>query len=216
MHADGDLSPPGIAGLVVEVLDQLGIERVVLVGNDSGGVVSQLVVAATPERVRALVLVACDAFEIFPPGAYRILFRLAAVPGVMRFIGRGLAVPSIARSRFGYGAVIGRAPGAARHWTHPLRTDAGIRRDLTKLMKRSSNAQTLQAAEHFPAFAEPVLVVWARRDRLFPQALGRRLADAFPDGRLVTLEDARTFIPCDQPDPLAAVIAEFLDEHPNA
>src|SRR3954468_13924026 len=42
MRADADLSPPGVAELVVEVLDLLGERDAVLVGNDSGGVIAQL------------------------------------------------------------------------------------------------------------------------------------------------------------------------------
>src|SRR5262245_5626766 len=68
LQTEADLSPPGVARLVIEVLDVLGIERATLVGNDSGGVIAQLVVASDPMRVNGLVLVSCDAFEMFPPG----------------------------------------------------------------------------------------------------------------------------------------------------
>jgi hypothetical protein len=38
MRADANLSPPGLAQLVIEVLDLLGLSGATLVGNDSGGV----------------------------------------------------------------------------------------------------------------------------------------------------------------------------------
>jgi pimeloyl-ACP methyl ester carboxylesterase len=37
MHADADLSLPGIVRLVRELLDRLDLEDVTLVGNDTGG-----------------------------------------------------------------------------------------------------------------------------------------------------------------------------------
>lgn len=211
MRADADLSPPGLARLVVEVLDLLGRESVVLVGNDSGGVISQLVVAANPERVSALVLVACDAFEVFPPGAYRILFELVAVPGVMRLVARGLSRPAIAGSRLGFGPVAASDPASLAAWAAPLAHDVAIRRDLIKLMRGCSNRQTLEAAQQFADFEPAVLVVWADDDRLFPRALGERLAGAFPNGHLATVPGSRTLIPHDQPRALAALISEFLD-----
>jgi pimeloyl-ACP methyl ester carboxylesterase len=42
MHRDADLSLPGIARLVAEFLDRLGLHEVTLVGNDTGGAVVQL------------------------------------------------------------------------------------------------------------------------------------------------------------------------------
>ena len=67
MAPDADLSPPGLARLVVEFLEALGLHEVTLVGNDTGGAICQLVVAGHTERVSRLVLTNCDAFENFPP-----------------------------------------------------------------------------------------------------------------------------------------------------
>ena len=51
MRADADLSPDGLVALIVAVLDGLGLEQAVLVGNDTGGALSQLVAARHPDRV---------------------------------------------------------------------------------------------------------------------------------------------------------------------
>jgi pimeloyl-ACP methyl ester carboxylesterase len=213
--ADADASPPGVARLAVEVLDRLGIERAVLIGNDSGGVIAQLVVASAPQRVAALVLISCDAFEVFPPGPYRYLFRLAGVPGVVAAMARMMSVPAFAKSRFGYGAVMARRPERALAWVRPLASDAAIRRDLVKLMAGSSNRQTLRAAECFASFDRPAMVVWAENDRLFPRRLGQRLASAFPHGQFEVVADCATFVPLDQPTRLAGLLNEFLAEVPE-
>jgi pimeloyl-ACP methyl ester carboxylesterase len=165
------------------VLDQLGLERAVLVGNDSGAVISQLVLTDHPDRISALVLVACDAFECFPPAQYRPLFRLVRVPGVVRLLAAAMNRPAFATSRLGYGAVA-RDPADLLHWARPLAGDALIRRDL---------------------------VVWAGEDPLFPRALGKRLARAFPNGHLAIVPESRTLIPHDQPLALAALITDFLE-----
>ena len=210
MRAEADLSPPGLVRLVTEVLEALGLESAVLVGNDSGGVISQLVLAAYPERITALVLVACDAFECFPPAPYRPLFWLVRAPGATRLLAAAMNRPGFARSRLGYGAVA-HDPADLLHWARPLAKDALIRRDLRKLMSGSSSRQTLDAARHFGDFDGPVLVVWAAEDRLFPRSLGERLAGAFPNGRLEVVAESRTLIPHDQPLELAGLISEFLD-----
>src|SRR5919201_5650058 len=68
MHADADLSPRGVARLVVELLERLALDGVTLVGNDTGGALVQLVACDQPKRVGRIVLVSCDAFDNFPPG----------------------------------------------------------------------------------------------------------------------------------------------------
>ncbi|MGN6680175.1 MAG: alpha/beta fold hydrolase, partial [Streptosporangiaceae bacterium] len=66
-------------------------------------------------------------------------------------------------------------------------------------------------AERLPSFNLPVLVVWARGDRVMPPEHGRRLAALFPDGRLAEVGDSYTLIPLDQPTALAQLIREFAD-----
>lgn len=68
MRDDADLSLPGVARLVAEFLDRLALRDVVLVGNDTGGALVQLLMANGAEHVGAVVLVSCDAFDNFPPG----------------------------------------------------------------------------------------------------------------------------------------------------
>jgi pimeloyl-ACP methyl ester carboxylesterase len=49
MNGDADLSPPSQAKLVAELIGALGPERATIVGNDTGGAVSQLVATRHPE-----------------------------------------------------------------------------------------------------------------------------------------------------------------------
>jgi pimeloyl-ACP methyl ester carboxylesterase len=53
MKPDADLSPPGVAALIAGFLDALDLEDVVLVGNDTGGAMCQLVATRHPERLGA-------------------------------------------------------------------------------------------------------------------------------------------------------------------
>ena len=71
MKADADLSPRGVAAMIAGVMEQLDLRDVVLVGNDTGGALCQLVVAHHPERLAGLVLTTCDAYEHFPPPLLR-------------------------------------------------------------------------------------------------------------------------------------------------
>ena len=81
MRAGADLSIDGIALLVAEFLERLDLQDVTLIMNDWGGP-QLLVYHDRTERIGRLVLVACEAFENFPPGAPGArLAKLAATPG---------------------------------------------------------------------------------------------------------------------------------------
>ena len=79
----GAATPAGIARLVGDLLAALDLDDVTLVGNDTGGVVSQLVALDHGERVGRLVLTNCDCFEVFPPTAFKPMVQAAKVPGAL-------------------------------------------------------------------------------------------------------------------------------------
>src|SRR3954470_11289461 len=57
MSAGADLSPAGLAAIVAELIERLELEDVTVVGNDSGGAVSQILVTTRPQAsVGRLVL----------------------------------------------------------------------------------------------------------------------------------------------------------------
>ncbi len=54
-----------------------------IVGNDSGGAMSQVLVTRHPQRIGRLVLTNCDTHENFPPGIFKAMPPLAKLPGGM-------------------------------------------------------------------------------------------------------------------------------------
>ena len=55
------------ARMLAEVVDALGIEKIDLVANDSGGAIAQIFAAHHPERLTSLVLTNCDVHDGWPP-----------------------------------------------------------------------------------------------------------------------------------------------------
>lgn len=205
-----DLSLPGLARLVADFLAALDLRGVTLVGNDSGGGICQGVVAWHPERVGRVVLTNCDAFENFPPLLIKPLAVGARWPGVGALIGRACCLAPVQRALYALVARRFPEPAVAASYFSAL-SEAGVRRDMLKVLAAASSRDLLDAGRALPDFARPVLIAWAPADRLlFPLRYGERLAAAFPDARLVTIAGSRTFIPEDQPAALVAAIAGFL------
>ncbi len=215
MKADADLSTPGVARIVADFLDALGLENVTLVGNDTGGAVCQLVVTRHPSRVGRLVLASCDAFEVYPPKPFAFLRYIGKVPGAAALVSNSLRLRALRRAPLAFGWVTSRPLPreiSDSYVTPGYRAD--IRRDTKRLLNGITNEDTLRAAQRFGEVDIPVLVAWAERDKLFPQELADRLAAAFPNARRETIRDSRTFIGEDQPEQLADRIAAFVADTP--
>lgn len=208
---DADLTPPGLAQLVIGAIEELGLGPVTLVGNDSGGAVSQLVVAARPDLVSRLVLTSCDAYENFPPPFFNYVGLAARTPGALTSLALSLRIRAVRRLPIAYGWLAHGAfePAVGDSYALPVSIKA-IREDVRRVIVGLDSKYTLAAAKTYPDFKQPVLLAWSAGDRFFPDRYAERLAAEFPDARIEWIRDSRTFSPEDQPAQLTAAITSFL------
>jgi pimeloyl-ACP methyl ester carboxylesterase len=212
LRPDADVTPRGVATLLLAFLDALGLSDVTLVGNDTGGALCQFLLDTDASRVGRLVLTNCDAFDQFPPPPFGLLVKLASSPFRLWLTSQGTRLTAIRHSALGFGPLVAKPLDAAltRRWATPLLTDAGVRRDTARFMRAMRPADLLDVSTRLHAFDRPVLLLWGAADRFFKMPLARRLADAFPHARLVPVDGGRTFIPLDEPERLASEISAFL------
>lgn len=218
MSPDADLSPPGLARVVADFMDELALEDVTLIGNDTGGAICQLVATRHPERLGRLVLTPCDAYENFLPAMFRPLQAIARVPGSISAIGQGMRLTPLrhAPNAFGWLAKHGPDPDVTRAWIEPLLASREVRRDIAKLLTGISSRYTIEAAEKLATFDRPTLVAWAPEDRFFKFRYAERLAAAIPDSRLELIEDSWTYVAEDQPRRTPELVAEFVRDTAGA
>jgi pimeloyl-ACP methyl ester carboxylesterase len=215
MKPDADLTPPGVARIVADFMAALDLEDVTLVGNDTGGAISQIVAANHPERLGRLVLTPCDAYENFLPPFFRPLQYAAKVPGLLTALVQPTRLRAMQRGPLAFGLLISPEnidPDVLDAWVRPYLHDSGIRRDTIKFLRSISNRYTIEAAEKLRSFDRPTLIAWAPEDRFFKLRYAERLAAEIPNARLVRIENSRTFVSEDQPERLAEEIASFVSE----
>jgi pimeloyl-ACP methyl ester carboxylesterase len=213
MSPEADMSPTGVARMVSDLMEELDLSDVTLVGNDTGGAISQIVVSNHPERIQKLVLTNCDAYESFFPALLRPITLGARIFGTRyvdlfawtlrrRFAKRALS-KMVAISKVDNATLDG--------YLEPLIQDSSVRRDLARFLGSVSNRYTLEAAQSFPSFDRPVLIAWGLRDPFFSPRLALRMQHDFPHARLEAVPDSRAFVPEDRPMLLAQLIEEFLE-----
>ncbi|MFI6512692.1 alpha/beta fold hydrolase [Streptosporangium sp. NPDC050855] len=214
MNPDADLSQRGVALLLGEFIERLAVDEVTLVLNDWGG--GQFLVSeGRAHRIARLVLVACEAFDNFPPGPVKPLAAMCRVPGGVWLLTRLMRFPWFRNNRDGFGGMSlrGIPDEIMDDWFAPATRSRAIRRDFAKFATSAPGRETLLAwSERLSDFDRPVLVVWASEDRLMPREHGPRLAELYPRGRLIEIADSSTLVPEDRPERLAEVLTGFLVE----
>jgi pimeloyl-ACP methyl ester carboxylesterase len=211
MRPDADLSPYGMAALIESFLEALEIEDATVVGNDSGGAISQVLVTRHPGRVGRLILTNCDTHDNFPPGAFKALPLIARLPAATTALTAPLGLGAIARAAY---RPFARTPIPAElvsSWVRSVRSDPDVRRDLKKFTVGMNKRYTLEAAERLRGSELPMLLAWAPGDRFFPLSYAERLAAEAANAQIVPIADSKTFVPLDQPRALAEEIAGFME-----
>ena len=202
-------SPAAQAELVADLLDQLGLDDVTLVGNDTGGAIAQLVAAHRPERIGRLVLASCDAFDNFPPGLPgRLMALLCRLPGAMYVAMRSLRLPPLRRLPVTFGWMSKRAipNDVFTRWLDAYFSDRRVRADLRRMMSHVDPDDLVDAAHRLAAFTGPALIIWAAEDRVMERDHATRLAEHLPSARVSLVEDSYTLIPLDQPEQFARLV----------
>lgn len=207
MHPDSDLSPRGIAQLVVAFLDELDLRDVTLVGADTGGALAQFVLDTDPSRVGSVVLTNCDAFDTFPPFPFNVVFWMLKGRMRMKLNLQPMRLRAFRHSPLGLGLLSTKLdPAQTRSWMEPCLSDSDIRNDAVRFLKAADGKDLLDVSTRLHRYAGPVTIVWGTADRAFKLDLGRRLQQAFGHAQLIEVPDARTLLAIDAPEQLVDAI----------
>ncbi|WP_446459271.1 alpha/beta fold hydrolase [Streptomyces rochei] len=100
-------TPDLVNELIAEFLERLDLIGVTLVENDCGR--AQTVAARHPERLARLALIACEAFDTYPPGLPgKMIGAACRVPGGVSLLVRVLGLRPLRRLPVGIGALTKR------------------------------------------------------------------------------------------------------------
>jgi pimeloyl-ACP methyl ester carboxylesterase len=213
MRDDAALTMEGVAALVAEFLEALDLEDVVLIGNDTGGAIAQIVATTTPARLGALVLTSCDAFEHFPPPILKPFIAAAKFPAAFNAAVQPLRLRPTRKLTYGPLAHAD-IDHLVVEWIRPGLSDPRIREDLRRFTATLHRQTMIDAGARLPQFTKPTLIAWSADDAFFSVDDGLRLATALPNARFELIEHSRTFSMIDQPDALAELIGDFTGRRP--
>ena len=203
--------------LVGGFLDALGLERVTLIGHDSGGSVARCFATASPERVDRLVLADTEVPGHRPPFVL-LLQGLSRLPGSPLLLRSLFSSKALAKSPIGFGlcfADLGRFDFDEFFETlvAPTARSPEALRATRRFMLDFDFAEVDSVRARYDRLGMPKLVIWGERDRIFPLRVGRHLAEMLPDPkRFAAIGGAGLFVHEEQPGAWAEAVRSFLEE----
>jgi poly(3-hydroxyalkanoate) depolymerase len=190
--------PWHLVRLSARLLDQLGHDRVDVLGVSWGGAIAQQFAFQQAKRCRRLVLAATSPGHLMVPGKPAVLFKMTTPrrykdPEYMKRIAGDI-----------YGGALRSSPELVRkHLRHVgWSSDYGYYLQLIAVVGWSS-------LPWLRFLAQPTLVMMGKDDPIVPLANGHILAKLIPDAQLVTIDDGHLFLVTSAAES-AEIISEFL------
>jgi pimeloyl-ACP methyl ester carboxylesterase len=212
-----DVSVTANATMIKEFIDVLAIDRVDLIGNDSGGGIAQIFAASYPERVRTLTLTDCDAHDSWPPEAFKPFLAMAAGGGLAQTLDAMLAHKDLYRSAEALGPAYEHpervGDDTIETYLRPLLATEQRTRDVQRFLAAFDNRHTVNVEPRLKALQAPTLIVWGTDDVYFDIKWSKWLADTIPGTRRrVELDGARIFFPEERWNEFNALLREHWQE----
>jgi pimeloyl-ACP methyl ester carboxylesterase len=191
---DGFRSIHDLAYLYLDLLDQLHLNDVVLVGSSFGGWIALEIAVRSVARIGRLVLI--DTLGVkFGDREQRDIADIYALPGdeVLRrtFFDPSGATPDYAQIGDAEAASIAsdRAATALYGW-RPYMHDPGLRQWLHRVRV-------------------PTLVIWGQSDAIVPPDYGKKLQQSLPDARFELIPEAGHYPQIERPETVVDAIERF-------
>jgi 4,5:9,10-diseco-3-hydroxy-5,9,17-trioxoandrosta-1(10),2-diene-4-oate hydrolase len=196
------------ADLMARFLDGLGIPRASFVGNSLGGLVSLETALRHPDRVDRLVLANSLGLgrEI---GAFWRLIAVEPIGRLLAELNRWAALRGKA-NLFYDPRDEPEIVALTREWVaRPDLVDTLVGAVRAGLSPRGQRPEIVRL-DRLPQLSIPTLLVWGRRDPIFPVSHGERAQRLIPDARLVVFENCGHCPQIESPLEFNRVALEFL------
>lgn len=194
-----DVSSTANATMLAQFLDALKIDKVDLVGNDSGGGMAMIFAANHPQRVRSLTLTDCDTHDNWPPEAFKPFLALSASGGLRGALETMLSDKNFYRSANALGPAYEDPKDVADETIEMyLRTHLASEQrtnDLKRFLAAFDCSHTVAVEAKLKKLHAPTLIVWGTDDVYFDVKWSHWLAQSIPGTRRrLEFEGARLFL----------------------
>ena len=201
-----DYSDAADVARVIAVMDQLGVQQVIIAGHSMGGRIAWNLAAAHPERVSQLVLLAPDGFPD-PNAKSDKTYEVPTLLGLMQY-----SLPQWALRMGGVAPAFAdnsqlTPPMMQRY--HDMMLAPGVRTALLERMRQTRNSDPVARLQ---SITVPTLLIWGEKDAFIPVGNAQDYLKAMPQAKLVTLPGVGHVLHEEAPQASVQVVLDFLSE----
>jgi pimeloyl-ACP methyl ester carboxylesterase len=213
---DADLSLGGMARMLNGFCEQLGLDQVDLVANDTGGAIAQVFAAHYPQRIRTFTLTNCDVHDNFPPEAFKPFMDMAFAGEFGPAVAAMAADRDLARSEMGFGTGYVQAGQLSDEivdsYLRPFAADEGS--GLERVLTAGSVDELTGIAPLLGELTVPTQVAWGTADIFFAPEWAERLRQLIPSVQRVTLvPNAMLFWVDERAADLVPLLRDFWEDN---
>ncbi len=202
-----DISVSAQADHLLAWMEEVGVDRAVLVGHDLGGGVAQIAATRAPSRFVGMVLTNAIAYDSWPIPAVKAMRALA--PAVAHTPDAGLRAVLATLMYCGHDDR-DRAREATKVHIRPYLDHDGAAAMVRQVRALDVN-DTLAIQDELGSLEIPALVVWGAADRFQKIHYGERLASDL-GAPLHRIEGGKHFTPEDHPQRIADAVNSLVRE----
>ena len=201
-----DYSDAADVARVIALLDQLGVQQVIMAGHSMGGRIAWNLTAAHPERVSKLVLLSPDGFPD-PNAKSDKTYEVPTLLGLMQY-----SLPQWALRMGGVAPAFAdnsqlTPPMMQRY--HDMMLAPGVRTALLERMRQTRNSDPVARLQ---SITVPTLLIWGEKDAFIPVGNAQDYLKAMPQAKLVTLPGVGHVLHEEAPQASVQVVLDFLSE----
>ena len=200
-------TPREHAGVLGELVDHLGLDNMIVMGQDWGGPISMSMAAARADRVSGIIL-GNTWFWRYESGVPRFFSKLMSTGFMQRrileknfFVER--LIPMAAATKL--------SDEVMQHYRAVQPTPemrVGVAQFPRQILASGDWLEELEAQVKANLSSKPVLLVWGMKDMGFRPKVMTRMKRVFPNRVVVELPEAKHYIQEDAPEEIVAAIID--------
>lgn len=196
-----------IAATVNELVDQLGLQDVILAGHSMGGQIGLNMIHQRPDRYEKAILFASSGYL---QRAKQSLIAMSYLPFFHRFIKNKLirsggVETNLEQVVYDHGKITDEM---IHGYLQPFVESDEIFKGLKKLLRDREGDLSSEALQEINI---PCLLIWGEEDKIVPISVGRRLHKDLPNSKLKILKNTGHLIPEEKPEETCRLMKNFID-----
>jgi haloalkane dehalogenase len=200
------------AAMVAAFMDRLGLSQADLVGNDSGGSISQVFAARYSSRLRSLILTNCEVHDLWPNSMLKAVFDQVADPSIIDSMKAMLNAPALARQALAsvYEDAERIPDEAFKTYFEPVLSSEARSNSMRRFLNLGNLKVLTAIAPQLRELKVPTLIVWGEADTTFELKSVEWLKNNIGGvQRVIMVPGGKLFFPEEHPKLMSVLLQEF-------